>query len=173
MEQIPTNIKAYGFKESKRKGEILKYRVKPLGTFDADIVIAYCGVCHGDVHMIDNDWGISSYPLVPGHEIVGRVIGVGSEVTNIKVGDSICMGALCQSCYDCDLCHDGYDNLCAKRAFTYFDNVTDETGTHRHYGGFGSYMRTDLRKLFPIPPGLEEKYVGPLMCAGITVFEPI
>lgn len=123
--------------------------------------------------MIDNDWGMSRYPLVPGHEIVGHVIGVGSEVTNVKEGDAVCLGCVCQSCLTCDYCKNGYDNLCAKREFTYFGNTTDETGTHPHHGGFGSYMRTDGRKLFKVPANLEEKYVGPLMCAGVTVFEPI
>lgn len=123
--------------------------------------------------MIDNDWGMSRYPLIPGHEIVGHVIGVGSEVTNVKDGDIVSLGCICQSCLTCNYCKSGFDNLCSKREFTYFGNPTDETGSHPHHGGFGSYMRTDGRKLFKVPAGLHEKYVGPLMCAGITVFEPI
>ena len=123
--------------------------------------------------MIDNDWGMSRYPLVPGHEIVGHVIGIGSEVNNVKEGDVVCLGVICQSCLICSHCRRGYDNLCLHRQFTYFGSPTDETGSHPHHGGFGSYTRTDARKLFMVPTGLHEKYVGPLMCAGITVFEPI
>jgi D-arabinose 1-dehydrogenase-like Zn-dependent alcohol dehydrogenase len=131
------------------------------------------GICHTDIHMIDNDWGMSRYPLVPGHEIVGRVIGVGSAITNIKEGESVCLGVVCQTCMTCSYCKCGNDNLCLKREFTYFGNPTDETGSHPHHGGFGSYMRTDGRKLLKVPDGLEERYVGPLMCAGITVWEPL
>lgn len=170
---IPSDIKAYMFKEAKSIGEVDTYPVKPLAKTDADIVITYCGVCHTDLHMVDNDWGMSRYPLVPGHEIVGHVVGVGSEVKNLKVGDAVCLGCVAQSCLKCDFCKKGEDNMCKDRVFTYFGDTNDETGQHRHFGGFGSYMRTDARKLFKVPDGLEEKYVGPLMCAGITTFEPI
>jgi uncharacterized zinc-type alcohol dehydrogenase-like protein len=170
---IPDEIQAMGFAEAKADPSPLTYSVKPLAATDADIVITYNGVCHSDVHMIDNDWGMSVYPLVPGHEIVGHVINVGSAVTNLKVGDAVCLGCVAQSCLTCDQCESGVDNLCASKTLTYMGNTSDETGEHRHYGGFGSYMRTDARKLFVVPEGLEEKYVGPLMCAGVTVFEPL
>mmetsp|Transcript_49 Transcript_49/g.78 ORF Transcript_49/g.78 Transcript_49/m.78 type:complete len:370 (-) Transcript_49:213-1322(-) len=170
---MPNEIKAMGFTEAKGDVKLITYKTKPLSKTDADIRITYNGVCHSDLHMIDNDWGMSRYPLVPGHEIVGHVIGVGSDVTDLKVGDAVCLGCVCQSCLTCSYCTTGYDNLCASRQFTYFASTTDETGSHPHHGGFGAYMRTDARKLFKVPDGLEEKYVGPLMCAGITTFEPL
>jgi alcohol dehydrogenase (NADP+) len=171
--EIPNEIKAMGAKKAKGEIELLSYPVKPLAKTDADIVITYNGVCHSDIHMIDNDWGMSQYPLVPGHEIVGHVINVGSDVTNVKVGDAVCLGCIAQSCLKCDVCEEGHDNICSQRVFTYMGKTKDETGEHQHYGGFSSFMRTDARKLFKVPEGLEEKYVGPLMCAGVTVFEPI
>ena len=173
MSSVPSNVPCYGFKEAKSKGEVMSYPVKPLAKTDADIKITYCGVCATDLHMVNNDWGMTRYPLVPGHEIVGHVIAIGSDVTNVKIGDAVCLGCMAQSCYTCDYCKAGDDNLCAKRTFTYMGDTTDETGSHPHYGGFGGYMRTDARKLFAVPDGLEEKYVGPLMCAGVTIFNPI
>ena len=146
MTSIPTDIKAYGFKEVGSKGEILTYPVKPLGKNDADFVVTYCGVCHSDIHMIDNDWHISRFPLVPGHEIVGHVINVGSDITHLKVGDAVALGCVAQTCLSCNYCKSGVDNLCPQRCFTYFADITDETGTYPHHGGFGSYLRTDGRK---------------------------
>jgi alcohol dehydrogenase (NADP+) len=173
MSSIPNEIPAMGVKAAKEEVALLTYPVKPLAATDADIIITYNGVCHSDVHMIDNDWGRSTYPLVPGHEIVGHVINVGSSVTNVSVGDAVCLGCIAQSCMTCKSCQEGLDNICPHLLFTYMGKTKDETGEHQHYGGFSSYMRTDARKLFKVPSGLAEEYVGPLMCAGVTVFEPI
>jgi D-arabinose 1-dehydrogenase-like Zn-dependent alcohol dehydrogenase len=173
MTAIPKDIPAYGFTEAKSVGSIMTYPAKPMSKYDADIVITYNGVCHTDIHMIDNDWGMARWPLIPGHEIVGHVINLGSQITDLKVGDVVALGCMAQSCLTCEPCIKGLDNICADRVFTYFGDTKDETGTHPHHGGFGSYMRTDGRKLFKVPPSIEEKYVGPLMCAGVTVFEPM
>lgn len=123
--------------------------------------------------MIDNDWGHSRFPLVPGHEVVGHVIAVGSGVKDLKVGDVVGLGAQAQACGECQHCKAGIDNLCASRKFTYFGNTLDETGEHVHHGGFSSYLRTDSRFLFKIPDGYGEKYVGPMMCGGLTVAAPL
>lgn len=172
-EVIPNEIKAMGVTKAKDTVQLLSYKTKPLGKYDADIRVTYNGVCHSDIHMIDNDWGMSRYPLIPGHEIVGHVLNIGKEVSNVQVGDVVTLGVICQSCMKCTYCITGYDNLCSKREFTYFGNPIDETGCHPHHGGFSSFIRTDSRKLLHVPKGLEEKYVGPLMCAGITVYEPL
>lgn len=123
--------------------------------------------------MIDNDWGMTRLPLIPGHEVVGHVLAVGENIKDIKVGDTVGLGAMCQTCKSCEYCDKGIDNSCAQRAFTYFATTKDETGEHIHHGGFSSFIRTDGRMLYKIPDGLEEEYVGPLMCAGATVWEPI
>jgi uncharacterized zinc-type alcohol dehydrogenase-like protein len=91
----------------------------------------------------------------------------------LKVGDVVGLGAQAQSCGTCENCNTGIDNLCESRKFTYFENTVDETGEHVHHGGFSSYLRTDSRYLFKIPTGYEEKYVGPLMCGGLTVAAPL
>ena len=162
-----------GFTSVKSDAELLTYKPKPLAKNDVDFVVTYNGVCHSDIHMIDNDWGMTRLPLIPGHEVVGHVLAVGENVQDLHVGDVVGLGAICQSCKDCEYCDKGIDNSCAKRAFTYFATTTDETGEHIHHGGFSSFIRTDGRMLYKIPDGLEEQYVGPLMCAGATVFEPI
>ena len=172
-ERIPEQIASMAALEAKAQVKDYKYPPKPEAKLDADIRVTYTGVCASDIHMIDNDWGLSRYPLVPGHEVVGQVIGVGANVTNLKVGDIVGLGAQAQACGECENCKDGIDNLCVNRKFTYFENTVDETGEHVHHGGFSSYLRTDSRFLFKIPEGYEEKYVGPLMCGGLTVATPL
>jgi len=170
---VPEQIKAMGYEEKGGQAKLISYAAKPLSKFDADIVVTYTGVCGTDKHMIDNDWGMSRYPLVPGHEVVGHVLSVGSEVSHLKAGDVVGLGAQCQMCGSCDWCKKERGNLCPKRAFTYMGNSEDETGVHPHHGGFSSYLRTDSRLLFKIPSAIEEKYAGPLMCGGLTVAAPL
>jgi uncharacterized zinc-type alcohol dehydrogenase-like protein len=172
-DQIPSQIAAMAALSAKAKVEHYKYPPKPMAKLDADIKVTYTGVCATDMHMIDNSWGLSRYPLVPGHEVVGHVIGVGSDVTALQLGDVVGLGAQAQACGKCELCAEGLDNLCPDRKFTYFENTVDETGKHVHHGGFSSYLRTDSRYLFKIPEGYGEKYVGPLMCGGLTVAAPL
>lgn len=172
-DRIPEQIASMAAMTQKAKVQAYAYAPKPLARNDADIRVTYTGVCATDLHMIDNDWGLSRYPLVPGHEVVGHVIAVGSDVTHVKVGDVVGLGALAQACGQCECCADGIDNLCPQRKFTYFENTVDETGEHVHHGGFSAYVRTDSRFLFKIPAGYAEPYVGPLMCGGLTVAAPL
>ena len=172
-EQIPEQIKSMAALEARAKVEPYDYPPKPLARHDADIRVTYNGVCATDLHMIDNDWGLSRYPLVPGHEVVGHVIAVGAGVEGLAVGDAVGLGAQCQACGECEFCKEGHDNLCPNGKFTYFNTTVDETGEHVHHGGFSSYLRTDSRYLFKIPEGYGEEYVGPLMCGGLTVAAPL
>lgn len=172
-DQIPEQIESMAALKEKARVEHYRYPPKPLARLDADIRVTYTGVCATDVHMIDNDWGLARYPLVPGHEVVGRVIAVGSDVEDLEIGDVVGLGALAQACGQCENCRNGLDNLCPHRKFTYFENTVDETGEHVHHGGFSAYLRTDSRFLFRIPEGYGEKYVGPLMCGGLTVAAPL
>lgn len=171
--QIPASISSMAALEAKSRVQEYQYSPKPLANLDADIRVTYTGVCATDVHMIDDSWGMSRYPLVPGHEVVGHVLAVGSGVTDLKAGDVVGLGAQAQACGTCESCRDGIDNLCPTRKFTYFENTVDETGEHVHHGGFSSYLRTDSRYLFKVPQGYGEKYVGPLMCGGLTVAAPL
>jgi uncharacterized zinc-type alcohol dehydrogenase-like protein len=172
-EQIPDQITAMAAMEARAPVQDYRYPPKPLARLDADIRVTYTGVCATDVHMIDNDWDLSRYPLVPGHEVVGHVIAVGAGVTHLEVGDVVGLGALAQACGHCENCEAGIDNLCPERKFTYFENTVDETGEHVHHGGFSAYLRTDARYLFKVPDGYGEEYVGPLMCGGLTVAAPL
>ncbi len=172
-DHIPNQIRSMAAMEARADVQNYEYPPKPLAKLDADIRVTYTGVCATDLHMIDDDWGLSRYPLVPGHEVVGHVIAVGSDVKDLKVGDVVGLGALAQACGECEFCEEGIDNLCPHRKFTYFENTVDETGEHVHHGGFSSYLRTDSRFLYKIPEGYGQKYVGPLMCGGLTVAAPL
>ena len=166
----PTNVPAMA--ALVEGGEVGKwnYDLKPEGVNDVTIKIMKCGVCATDHHMIDNAWGFSTYPLVPGHEIVGEVVSMGPKVTGFKLGDVVGLGCLAQSCEKCDFCCKERDNLCPQLVFTYFGSVKDETGEFQHRGGFASYIRTPYTKVLKIPEGLDPAEAAPLLCAGVTTF---
>src|SRR5690554_4714953 len=132
----------------------------------------YCRVCHSDLHTARNDWGGTDYPVVPGHEIVGRVIDVGAQVSTHKVGDHVAVGCMVDSCKACDSCHQGEEQLCRNgMTLTYNspDRITQEMtqcGYSRH-----SVVRDDF--VLRVPDGLELSHVGPLLCAGITTYSPL
>lgn len=156
-------VKAYAAKKVKGKLEPFDYELGALGPEEVDIKVAYCGVCHSDLSMINNEWGLTEYPLVPGHEIAGEVVRVGSSVKNLKVGDKVGMGWVSQSCMTCSECMGGDHNLCA-------NNEATIVGRH---GGFADYVRGHWSWAIPIPEGMDMNKVGPLFCGGITVFNPI
>lgn len=127
------------------------------------IKVSYCGICHSDLHLIDNDWGVSKYPLVPGHEIVGTVEKVGAEVRDLRPGQRVGVGWQAGSCGRCEWCKSGEENVCA-------DNVATAVG---HYGGFSRKVIVDSRFAFSIPDSLPSESTAPLLCAGITVYSPL
>ncbi|UCF10729.1 MAG: NAD(P)-dependent alcohol dehydrogenase [Candidatus Bipolaricaulota bacterium] len=137
-----------------------EYDAGNLGPHDCLIEVAACGLCHSDIHMIDDDWRISSYPLVPGHEIIGRVEETGSSVKHVKRGERIGIGWQRSSCLQCDDCLRGDENLC---------DGNQGVISHGH-GGFAERLVMDSRFLFPIPEGITTDVAGPLLCGGITVF---
>lgn len=139
---------------------------------DVKISISYCGVCHSDIHTVKNDWKGSKYPVVPGHEIIGRVVSVGSDVTNFKEGDLVGVGCMVDSCRECSACKDDLEQFCEEGM------VGTYNGTDRHLGGhtFGGYSETvvvDQHFVLNIPKNLNEKEVAPLLCAGITTYSPL
>lgn len=139
------------------------YEPAPLNTNDIDIDITHCGICHSDLHLIDNDWQMSRYPLVPGHEIVGTVTAVGEGVTHLKKGERVGVGWQRGSCLNCEFCRRGEENLCPKTQATCVGA----------YGGFAKTIRLDSRFAFSIPAGLKSENAAPLLCGGITVFAPL
>jgi len=139
---------------------------------DVQIEILYCGVCHSDLHQIRNEWGGSIYPMVPGHEIVGKVVSVGSNVTKFKVGDIAGVGVLIDSCRVCDHCKQDLENYC----------VEGMTGTYNGYerdkktmaqGGYSTQIVVDEKYTLKISPDADLKGVAPLLCAGITTYSPL
>jgi uncharacterized zinc-type alcohol dehydrogenase-like protein len=140
-----------------------KYAAGELAANDVEVKISHCGVCHSDVHLVDNDWGISKYPFIPGHEIVGAITAVGSLVRDRKVGERVGIGWQADSCGICEWCRQGDEHLCAK---------AQPTCVGRN-GGYADAIRVNSRFAIPVPASLESENVAPLLCGGITVYSPL
>lgn len=160
---MSTTIKAYAATAAKAPLTPFEYTPGPLGDEQVDIAVSYCGVCHSDLSMLDNDWGISAYPFVGGHEVVGKVVAVGGQVKHLKVGQTVGLGWNSGSCMTCQQCMSGNHNLCP---------TAEGTIVHRH-GGFGTQVRSQAAWAIALPEGLDPAKAGPLFCGGITVFNPI
>lgn len=139
------------------------YDTPTLSAHQCLIKVKNCGLCHSDVHMIDNDWQMTTFPLVPGHEAVGEVVETGRDVAHLKPGMRVGVGWQRSACLQCKDCLSGNENLCAQL-----------TGviTHGH-GGFADYLLMDSRFCFPLPEGIESRVAGPLLCGGITVYSAL
>ncbi len=142
------------------------------GPHDVEIDILYCGVCHTDIHFINNDWGISVYPMVPGHEIIGRVVSVGEHVKKFKPGDTAGVGCLVDSCRDCEYCNDGLEQHCANGA-TYTYSAYERDGKTIAQGGYSSKIVVDERFVLKVDKKLPPEKAAPLLCAGITTYSPL
>lgn len=139
---------------------------------DVAMEILYCGVCHSDLHMARNDWGGSMYPLVPGHEIIGRVIEVGRDVTRFKIGDAVAVGCMVDSCQHCDQCRHDEEQFCREgMTLTYGgrDRITQDI-TH---GGYSKHLVVREEFVLRVPEGLDPSRAAPLLCAGITTYSPL
>jgi len=145
--------------------ELLPYHYDPgkLGPQEVEIAITHCGICHSDLHLISNDWGISQYPFIPGHEVIGTVAAAGSDVSMHKVGDRVGLGWQSNSCGECEWCMKGMENLCPAQ---------EATCVHRN-GGYAERVRADARFVIPIPEALKSEHAAPLLCGGITVYSPL
>ncbi|KAL4182670.1 hypothetical protein AMTRI_Chr11g151350 [Amborella trichopoda] len=140
------------------------------GEEDVTIKIAYCGMCHSDLHCIRNEWRNAIYPVVPGHEIAGMVTEVGSNVKEFKVGDKVGVGCMVGACHTCEACEQSLENLCPKGIFTYNSINYDSTIT---YGGYSDKFVVDKRYVVRFPENLPLDAAAPLLCAGITVYSPM
>lgn len=139
---------------------------------DVVIEILYCGVCHSDLHQARNDWGFSEYPIVPGHEVIGRVVSVGDSVTKLKAGDLAGIGCMVDSCRECNPCQQGLEQYCEE------GNVQTYNGHDRHdhqptYGGYSQTIIASEAFVLHIPQGIDLKGAAPLLCAGITTWSPL
>ncbi len=139
---------------------------------DVQIEILYCGICHSDLHAARNDWGGTTYPIVPGHEIVGRVVEVGENVAKFKAGDLVGVGCIVDSCRQCHYCHEGEEQYC-ENGWTVVFNAAD----HKHggitYGGFSEKIVVDADYVVRVPETLDLPSAAPILCAGITVYSPL
>jgi uncharacterized zinc-type alcohol dehydrogenase-like protein len=156
-------IRAYAVPAAGKPLEPFSYEPAPLGRDQVEIAVSHCGVCHSDLSMANNDWGNAVFPLVPGHEIVGRVVAAGDAVRRVKVGDRVGLGWFAGSCMSCPSCLSGNHNLCG---------TAEQTIVGRH-GGFADRVRANWEWATPLPDNLDEASAGPLFCGGITVFAPI
>ncbi|MCB8877641.1 NAD(P)-dependent alcohol dehydrogenase [Acidisoma silvae] len=139
---------------------------------DVVMEVLYSGICHSDLHQARDDWGWSSYPIVPGHEIVGRVIEVGSDVTQYKVGDHVAVGCMVDSCMSCDQCRKGEEQLCrAGNTQTY--NSRDRIDGSPTYGGYSKHLVAREEFVLRVPQGMDLSRAAPLLCAGITTYSPL
>ncbi|MFC1746642.1 NAD(P)-dependent alcohol dehydrogenase [Candidatus Riflebacteria bacterium] len=140
-----------------------EYELGAIGPQDVDIDVKYCGICHSDLSMINNSWGMSQYPLVPGHEVAGVISAVGGEVKHLKAGDRVGLGWHSGYCMTCPSCLEGDHNMCPSH---------EGTIVGRH-GGFASKVRAKAASVVKLPEGLDLESAGPLFCGGITVFNPM
>lgn len=158
-----STVRAWAVKAAKQRLERYEYDPGPLGAEEVEIAVEHCGLCHSDLSVIDNEWGISAYPCVPGHEAVGKVTAVGANAKGLKVGQRVGVGWNAGSCCHCRQCLSGDQHLCAAAQPTIVG----------HHGGFAERLRSHWAWAVPIPDGLDPAAAGPLLCGGITVFAPL
>lgn len=149
-----------------------RFERRALRADDVAIAIAYCGVCHSDAHQVHNDWNNTLYPIVPGHEIVGHVTAVGSGVSRFKVGDPVAVGCQVDSCMQCAPCHDHQEQLCAHGPTPTYNGKDRHTGDTT-YGGYAEHIVVREQFVLRMPQRLDPRYAAPLLCAGITVWNPM
>jgi uncharacterized zinc-type alcohol dehydrogenase-like protein len=156
-------VHAYAATEANGKLEPFEYELGPIGLDQVDISVESCGICHSDLSMLENAWGITQFPFVPGHEVSGKVVVVGDQVSHIGVGDRVGLGWHAGYCMTCDQCLGGHHNMCA---------TAEQTIVGRH-GGFADLVRARSASVFKLPDGIDPGDAGPLLCGGITVFNPL
>ena len=139
---------------------------------DVAMDILYCGVCHSDLHFVENDWGWTIYPVVPGHEIVGRVTSVGSDVTKFKEGDIVGVGCMVDSCRSCEACSAGLEQFCAEGAIFTYNGQDKHDGTIT-YGGYSDHVVVSDRFVVKVPDAMDPANAAPMLCAGITTYSPL
>jgi len=158
-------IKSYAAMEAGNALELYEFEAESLSAEDVEVEVEYCGVCHSDLSMIDNEWGISSYPLIAGHEVIGRVSALGEAAKNkgLSIGQRVGIGWTAKSCEHCDACITGDQVNC----------LNGSVPTIANKGGFADRLRANWQWVIPLPEKLDPASAGPLLCGGITVFKPL
>lgn len=161
----------YAAKEAKASLTPFSFERRDLLDHDVVIDIQYCGICHTDIHQVKNEWGRSNYPMVPGHEIVGNISQVGSQVTRFKIGDKVGVGCFVDSCRNCDACSKGLEQYCNNVLTTY--NGIEKDGKTPTQGGYSNKIIVDEIYVLRMPDNLRPERAAPLLCAGITLYSPL
>lgn len=169
---MPKKILGYAAHSATSKIEPFQFERRDLRPNDVEIDILYCGVCHSDIHQARNDWGNSLYPMVPGHEIVGKVLSVGPDVTQFKVGDTVGVGCMVDSCQSCHACEQGLEQYCENEQTPTYNGL-DRLDHSPTFGGYSQRIVVSDQFVLNIPESLDLKAVGPLLCAGITTWSPL
>lgn len=167
-----TTVKAYGTPAADQDLNQMNIERREPTTKDIEIEIMYCGVCHSDLHTARNDWGFTTYPAVPGHEIVGKVTRVGSEVTKLKVGDYAAVGCLVGSCGTCSNCQKDLEQYC-QNGWVGTYNSEDKYLGGMTYGGYSQKVVVEEHFVLKVPANLDLAATAPLLCAGITTWSPL
>ncbi len=165
-------IKAFGTEGADKPLQLIDVNRRDLLSNDVEIEILYCGICHSDLHAVRNEWGSTTYPIVPGHEIVGRVSNIGKLVTKFKTGDLAAVGCIVDSCGHCEHCRDGNEQFC-DNGWTVVFNSSDKQLGGQTYGGFSEKIVVDENYVLHVPQKLDLASAAPLLCAGITVYSPL
>ncbi|HEY6534536.1 MAG TPA: NAD(P)-dependent alcohol dehydrogenase [Candidatus Nitrosocosmicus sp.] len=166
------NLLGYAAPSAKVDLEPFRFERRKARADDVVIEILYCGICHTDIHYVQNDWGLTIFPVVPGHEIIGRVVNVGSDVTLFKVGDHVGIGCMVDSCQHCTACKQGLEQYC-KEGPTYTYSSKDRQDNMTTFGGYSEKIIASEKFVLRIPDGLDLKSAGPLLCAGVTTWSPL
>lgn len=167
-----TTVKAYGTEAATKPLHEMKIERRVATEHDVEIEILYCGICHSDLHQVKNDFGAAIYPIVPGHEIVGRVTAIGNHVTKFKVGDLAGVGCIVDTCRTCSHCKEGFEQFC-EEGITFSFNSIDKIYSGHTFGGYSESIVTDEKYVLSIPQTLDLASAAPLLCAGITVYSPL
>lgn len=165
--------KAYGTYAPEKDLELIKIERRNVKATDVEIDILFCGICHSDLHTARNEWGGATYPVVPGHEIIGRVTKVGENVSKFKVGQIVGVGCMVDSCQHCENCHNHLEQFCLEgNTFTY-NSIDKNLPGKMTYGGYSEYVVVDEKFVLSIPENLDLAAAAPLLCAGITTYSPL
>jgi uncharacterized zinc-type alcohol dehydrogenase-like protein len=167
-------MKTVGYAAKSQGSELTEFSFerRDLRDNDVEIEILYCGVCHSDLHAVRNDWGGSDYPLVPGHEIVGKVMSVGSDVKKYKQGDIVAVGCMVDSCKSCDQCDNHEEQLCREGMVGTYAGK-DRISGEMTQGGYSKNVVVREEFVLSVPESLDLSRVAPLLCAGITTYSPL
>jgi uncharacterized zinc-type alcohol dehydrogenase-like protein len=172
LEAKPTTAKGWGTDAPDQPLRPMDFERRALRPDDVAIRITYAGICHSDLHTARNDWGGTVYPVIPGHEIVGTVTAIGDEVTRHRVGDTVAVGCMVDSCMACDQCLEGWEVFCRKGCIQTYNSADYHDGTISK-GGYTDHVVVRDHFCLKVPEGMDVSRVAPLLCAGITTYSPL